>query len=480
MKKILALVVLIALCSYDYIRTDTPGQNPFLITDYSRLHPVKVERVVPGKEKQQLIDLVQDASKKHLTISIAGQRHSQGGHTYYKDGIVVDMSQYNKILSIDPAAKTITVQAGATWRQIQDAINPYGLAVQSMQSQNIFSVGGSISVNAHGRDVRYGSLIGSVKSFHLLTADGRVLEVSRSEHPELFTLALGGYGLFGIILDVTLKLVDNEMYRLQIDSTTVKEYSQYFQRRVLDNPNVHMHIARISVAPNHFLTSMYAMNYIADQQMPLKNKARLKTRESLVIPTKFFFGLNRDFDWGKNMFWKLQLYDYLHKNGHVISRNNAMRPDSAFLEYTEPGSNDLLQEYFIPTGEFAGFVQDMKQIVKSRDMNLMNITVRYVKQDREAELSYANQNMFALVCLFHTSLSNTAQEQFKLSIQKIIDAVIQHHGTYYLPYANYPSLKQFHETYPNYETFAEKKNDDDPQHLFMNYFYKQYIEGASQ
>lgn len=119
------LLLLVILCVYEYIRTDTPDQNPYLITDYSRLHPVKVDRVVKGKEEEQLVRLLQEAKEKHLTVSIAGQRHSQGGHTYYKDGIVIDMTDYNQVLSVDPDQRQIRVQAGATWEQVQKAVNPY-------------------------------------------------------------------------------------------------------------------------------------------------------------------------------------------------------------------------------------------------------------------------------------------------------------------------------------------------------------------
>ncbi|RAP31184.1 hypothetical protein C2W64_00356 [Brevibacillus laterosporus] len=90
------------------------------------------------------------------------------------------MTPFNKIMSIHPEEKKIRVQAGATWKDVQDAINPYGLSVKTMQSQNIFTVGGSISINAHGRDIRNGSLIKSVDSFRLLTADGQIRQVSRT------------------------------------------------------------------------------------------------------------------------------------------------------------------------------------------------------------------------------------------------------------------------------------------------------------
>ncbi|WP_145138196.1 FAD-binding oxidoreductase [Paenibacillus sp. Y412MC10] len=468
------LLLLVILCVYEYIRTDTPDQNPYLITDYSRLHPVKVDRVVKGKEEEQLVRLLQEAKEKHLTVSIAGQRHSQGGHTYYKDGIVIDMTDYNRVLSVDPDQRQIRVQAGATWEQVQKAVNPYHLSVKTMQSQNIFTVGGSISVNAHGRDIRSGSLIGSVDSFRLLTADGQIRSVSREENPELFRLTLGGYGLFGIILDVTLNLTEDEVYRMENEAIKVEDYSRYFQENVLGDPDVRMHIARISVAPDRFLTDMYAINYTADPALPLEDYDKLRTREQGVIPSKIMFSLNRSSDWGKNAFWSLQKLYFTKQQNKAISRNNAMRSESEFMEYGQPGANDLLQEYFIPVNQFADFVHGMKDIVRDHKLNLLNITVRYVQEDREAVLSYAQKDMFALVCLFHVPLSEQGQAQVREGIRDLIDEVEYEGGTYYLPYAAYPTVEQFRRAYPEYDDFFRKKDEYDPQHLFMNYFYEQY------
>lgn len=151
-----------------------------------------------------------------------------------------------------------------------------------------------------------------------------------------------------------------------------------------------------------------------------------------------------------------------------------MRSESQFMDYREAGKNDLLQEYFIPVEEFASFVQSLKTVLTEEEMNLLNITVRYVNHDEEAELSYAREDMFALVCLFNTALSEEGQLKTKQGVQKILDEVIRHRGTYYLPYAAYPSQQQFQTVYPKYKKFFEKKDQYDPGHLFMNYFYEQY------
>ena len=88
------------------------------------------------RDLQRAIRLAKD---KGLKISIAGKRHSQGGHAFYDDAIVLNMEDFDQILDFQPETKTIRVQSGVTWAQIQDYINPFGLAVKTIQS-TIFSL----------------------------------------------------------------------------------------------------------------------------------------------------------------------------------------------------------------------------------------------------------------------------------------------------------------------------------------------------
>src|SRR5690606_30493956 len=141
-----------------------------------------------------------------------------------------------------------------------------------------------------------------------------------------------------------------------------------------------------------------------------------------------------------------------------------------FMEYSQPGANDQLQEYFVPVDQFDSFVQRLGAIVKDEEMNLLNVTIRYVNEDRESLLSYAREDMLALVCLFHVPLSKREQQRMGAGIQRIIDEVILHNGTYYLPYIAYPTKEQFQAVYDNQAEFFMKKAEYDPEGVFMNYF----------
>ena len=116
-----------------------------------------------------------DARAKGLKVSMAGSHHSQGGQTYTEGGVQFDMRGFRKVLAIDTAGGTITVEGGATWDEVQRALAPHGLAIKVMQSSNIFTVGGTMSANAHGRDIDVMQMVQVVDRFHLLKADGEVV-----------------------------------------------------------------------------------------------------------------------------------------------------------------------------------------------------------------------------------------------------------------------------------------------------------------
>ncbi|MDN4074286.1 FAD-binding oxidoreductase [Fictibacillus terranigra] len=449
-------------------------QDAETVEDISGLLPTKVKEIRRSSTQKDLQAWIKDAAKSEEKISIAGMQHSQGGQTYYPNSILLDMKSFNKVLDYKPRQKRITVQSGATWDDVQRYIHKDGFAIQVMQSQNIFTVGGSISVNVHGRDIRYGSLIDTVESLRLLKADGKIVNVSRKENPELFKLVNGGYGLFGVILDVTLKLAQDEWYENEVLAMDYREYTDYFKQRVKEDPNIRMHMARLSIAPDSsFFKEMYATNYrLVKNQKPTKNEP-LRKDGNAVLP-KALLGTSRYSEWGKKLLWKTQKSYFLKQNGKVETRNNVMRSDSEFMEYDSQNRTELLQEYFVPVDEFSSYVEDLRDILTKENLNVLNITIRYVDQDQQAVMSYAKQDMFALVWLINQEKSKIGTADTKKVVRKLIDITLDHGGSYYLPYYPFATQSQLERAYPNAQQFFELKRKYDPSEMFMNYLYKEY------
>lgn len=445
-----------------------------MVTDAGKLLPTKMKIVHNVRSTRELQQWIKEANKTGETIAIAGMQHSQGGHTLYPEGTLLDMKGYNKILAFDPGAKTITVQSGVTWADIQQKINPYGLSIKVMQSQNIFTVGGSISVNVHGRDIRYGSLIDSVDSFRLLRPDGEIINVSRSENSKWFPYVIGGYGLFGVILDVTFELADDELYQHRSEAMNYEAYETYFNEKVKQDDSVKMHLARISVAPESFLTEMYVTDYMLSADQHEREKYMELKEEKMVALPKFMLGLSRYSDWGKDLLWETQKEYFMNNDGKYETRNNVMRSDSEFMEYENPNRTEVLQEYFVPIDQFAEYIDDLRAVLEKEELNLLNITIRYVEHDEDAVLSYAKDDMFALVMLINQGRSKQDIQNTEKIIQKLINITLQHDGSYYLPYYSYPTRVQLEKAYPRIDEFMKKKKEFDPEGRFKNLFYERY------
>ena len=94
-----------------------------------------------------------------------------------------------------------------------------------MQSSNIFSVGGSISVNAHGRDPRYGPLIETINQMKIVLFNGVVKTIGPNQNTDLFQAITGGYGLLGIILEAEIQLTTNQLLQKITDAVAYTEYA---------------------------------------------------------------------------------------------------------------------------------------------------------------------------------------------------------------------------------------------------------------
>jgi decaprenylphospho-beta-D-ribofuranose 2-oxidase len=454
-------------------------RDPLVRSDVARLTPTRVRRVELVREVEQLRAVLGEARERRLKLSISGSRHSQGGHTSTAGGIVLDMRGFNRIRDIDPVALTITVESGATWDEVQRAIAPRGLALKVMQSSNIFTVGGTLSANAHGRDIDVTQFVEVVESFRLLLADGRVVSVSRTENPELFSLVIGGYGLYGVILDVTLRVTRDELYEQRAVSMDYAAFPAYFARYIKADSDVVLMLARPSIDPNpaSFLRELVVVTW--RRARPGQTGRLELTEEANVWRDKFFFGLSRRFDWAKSLRWKLQKRVELGSgDARIVSRNNSMRPPLApleLLDYRSRSNTDIIQEYYVPVENFVPFMDQFRDILVAGKMNVLSSTVRYVSPNATPALAYApRREAFAVIHMSNVGLDAGDQEHAAAVTRQLVDAAIQHGGTYYLTYQLYPTAEQLDRAYPKAHDAFERKRFYDPEEIFTNQFYDLY------
>lgn len=443
--------------------------------DHSRLeenHPLEVIPAAadPAGAERQLGELVQRARREHLKISVSGARHSQGGHTLYPGGLAIDMLPFHG-MSLDEKNALLTVGAGARWSQVVPFLDQRGFSVAIMQSNNDFSVGGSLSVNCHGWQPQSGPIVDSVESFRLLTADGTVANCSRTEHADLFALAIGGYGLFGIILDVRLRVVPNAFYRAASREVTIPAFAQAYETATRDQPGIGMAYGRIGVAPGDFLR--HAMLVVFKKENVTTPARATLTRESPRLLERLVFRGSVGSDYGKTLCWWLQTWVGGAPLGQH-SRNQILNTPTDWFADRETGSTEILHEYFVPPAELDRFIAGIRPVLLRRKPDLLNITVRKVCADRTTVLSYAPDERFGLVMYFHEKLGSAPDLAMRDFTREMIDVVLACHGTYYLPYRAHASVEQFQKGYPQARAFFASKQRDDPEDIFENRFFLNY------
>jgi len=129
------------------------------INDVTTINPIQVNKEIQPKTTEEIVRAILTTTG---TISVGGGRFSMGGQIGFENSLHIDMRHFNKVVSLDETKKQVTVQTGITWRELQNKIDKHDLSVKIMQTYANFTVGGSISVNCHGRYIGHGPIISSV------------------------------------------------------------------------------------------------------------------------------------------------------------------------------------------------------------------------------------------------------------------------------------------------------------------------------
>ena len=148
--------------------------------------------------------VVEFASTHDLPLAIRGGGHNGGGLGSVDDGIVADLSALRSI-SVDPESRTVRVGGGATWREVDAATNPHGLAVPcgiiSTTGVGGLTLGGGFGHLTRG----YGLTIDNLLAVDIVLADGERVRASADENAELFWAIRGGGGNFGVVTEFTFR-----------------------------------------------------------------------------------------------------------------------------------------------------------------------------------------------------------------------------------------------------------------------------------
>lgn len=164
--------------------------------------------VVQPKSVDEIRKVVAFAGEHKMPVVTRGAASwGFGGVIPTRAGIVIDLSPFRNILAIDAADKTVTVEAGARWGDIDILAKKKGLCLMTYPSSKFSTVGGWISTGGYGiNSFRYGHLSKQIESITVVTGSGEVRRLSPSDSD--FGYFISTEGELGIIVEVTLKLRD--------------------------------------------------------------------------------------------------------------------------------------------------------------------------------------------------------------------------------------------------------------------------------
>ncbi|HOZ51564.1 MAG TPA: FAD-binding protein [Chitinophagaceae bacterium] len=468
------------LLASDYFKNDviTPikkslNEETLIVNDVTQLNPIEVTSIKIPHTKEELQEIIQYSD---LPISIGGGRFSMGGQTASAKTLHIDMRKLNAILEFSPEKKTIKVEAGIRWCDIQKKIDSSNLSIKIMQTYANFTVGGSLSVNVHGRYMGLGSLILSVISLDLILENGNLIHASRTENYELFAATIGCYNAIAVIYAAEFELVEN----ITVERVHIKmkqsEYFNFFQNKIRKNQEIVFHNADL-YPPSY--KNIRAVSWVKTTKKPTV-KTRLMPLAAAYPIERYFIGAFSKSKFGK---WRREFIidPIIYLKQKVHWRNYEAGYDVAELEpESRKKSTFVLQEYFIPIHQIDVFTNNMSLIFKQYQVNVINVSIRHAFEENTSLLSWSQDEVFAFVIWYKQGVSQKEKESVGDWTRELIDAAIALNGSYYLPYQAHATESQFHKAYPNAKKLMQLKNKLDPNYKFRNIIWDTYYKPQAQ
>jgi len=466
-----------------------------IIDDISKLNESNVFKILYPANTNDCALIVKYAQSHKLTIIPRGTSHSMGGQTITTNGIVVDMKKMNRILNLDTNNFILTVESGILWSDVIYYLDTLGLSPQTLQSYSSFSVGGTVAVNAHGITSDQ-VMADCVAAIEIVDSQGDIKICSRYRNPELFKLALGGYGLFGIITKAYLRVTKNTRIVTKVLNCDNNNFNKIYKKLLLD-PNINIKFARINIT-NMTNIILYIFIKIPNTEYTRSNLENEAKNMSKIHQLLYKWMLPNPLVQKLRFCAESMSSTPLDSNNEsLITRNSLVYESaSALSNFYNPilklDKTHILQEYFIPTKKFETWMTILKNVFLGNSESskitgsakrqgfgiftfgkyaLLNITIRYVKKDNITFLPYAITDMYAFVLYFRIEASKDMDNYLKLIHNILGSYAILLGGTFYLPYRHHYSKKQLISAYPNIKKFVEMKKKYDPKGVFSNQWF---------
>ncbi|MBW8064690.1 MAG: FAD-binding oxidoreductase [Nitrospira sp.] len=464
--------------------SQAPPPTGVLVNDvHSQLNATRVRRVVRADSLDAIRDTIRKARAEGRALSIAGKRHAMGGQQFGADTILVDMTAMNRVLNFDAEKGEIEVEAGIQWPALIDYLvdtqrgqaRQWGI-IQKQTGADRLSIGGALAANVHGRGLRLKPIIGDVESFVLVDSEGNLRGCDRHENTELFRLAIGGYGLFGIISSVRLRLAPRRKLERVVEVFNVEDVIPAFEKRIADGfPFGDFQYATDPRSDNFLRKGVFSCYRPIDERMSIPNTQKGLSVEDLKEMTTLahmdpgqafakyaahYVATSGQIYWSDTHQLSLYIDDY-----HVWLDKQ--------LGATEKAT-EMITEIYVPRHALVRFMEDVRKDFRAHRVEIIYGTIRLIERDDESFLAWAKESYACVIFNLHTVHTPQGLKRSARAFRRLIDLAIRYHGGYYLTYHRFATRTQVETCYPQFPEFLRLKRKYDPKERFQSDWYRHY------
>jgi FAD/FMN-containing dehydrogenase len=460
------------------------GPESILVNDiHSQLNPTRVLGISQPRSLEDVQSLVRAARKDRKAISVAGGRHAMGGQQFATDTLLIDIRKLSRVLNLDRKQGILEVEAGIEWPELIDGY----LALQNGESQawgiaqkqtgaDRLTMAGTIAANAHGRGLKMKPFVSDVESFVLVDATGTARRCSRTEDQELFRLVHGGYGLFGVVTSVQLRLAPRKKVERVVEIRTVDDLIVAFEKRIADGFQYGDFQFSIERASEDFLhKGVFSCYRPVSMDTPILATEKQLTDENW---RQLLYLAHTD----ENQAFNRYTDYYVSTNGQVywsdlhqlsIYPDNYHREIDAKLHAPYPAT-EMITEINVPRPALKGFLGEVREDFRKNRVELIYGTVRLIERDDESFLPWAKQPYACTIFNLHTVHSPEGLKRSEYAFRRLINMAVRRGGTYYLTYHRCATRDQVESCYPQFAEFLRLKKKYDPEERFQSDWYRHY------
>ncbi len=461
-----------------------PEPESILVNDiHSQLNSTRVLGILQPRSVEDVQSIVRTARKDRKLISVAGGRHAMGGQQFGTDSLLVDIRKLSRVLNLDRKRGIIEVEAGIEWPELIDSYlalqngdhQSWGIA-QKQTGADRLTMAGTIAANAHGRGLKMKPFISDVESLVIVDATGTAHTCSRTENPELFRLVHGGYGLFGIVTSVQLRLTPRKKIERVVEIRTVDDLMAAFEKRIADGFLYGDFQFSIEHDSEDFLhKGVFSCYRPVPMDTPIPAAEKQLTDENW---RQLLYLAHTD---EKQAFQRYADY-YLSTNGQVYwsdTHQLSIYPDNYHREIDQRlhapyPATEMITEIDVPRSMLKGFLDEVREDFRKNRVELIYGTVRLIERDDESFLPWAKQPYACTIFNLHTVHSPEGLHRSEDAFRRLIDMAARRGGSYYLTYHRYATRKQVEACYPQFAEFLRLKKKYDPDERFQSDWYRHY------